>query len=411
MSEASAPPSQREFALEVVRQLRAAGHEALWAGGCVRDALLGVSPKDYDVATSALPEQVRTVFGRRRTLPLGAAFGVITVLGPKHAGQIEVATFRTERDYADGRRPDRVAFTTAEHDASRRDFTINGLFYDPVDELVVDYVDGQVDLRDKVIRAIGDPAQRFDEDKLRMLRAARFAAALGFRIEHNTAQAIVEHAKEITVVSAERIGSELRRMLLDAKRAMAVALLQELALLPVVLPELSDYLPDDMSAFDNASKRLCQPSLSVVLACLLHPHVEPIAIGRRAKALKFTRKESERAQWLSEHVSEIAGAASKPWSQVQPFLAHDGGAELVALYQALHGEDNDSRFCRSKLALPVEELDPPPLLSGGDLVQQGHKPGPLFSSLLSRIRSAQLDGEIATPEQAIHWVQQQTDGQ
>src|SRR3954463_2365869 len=154
------PARQRAFALEIAKKLRTAGFEALWAGGCVRDELLGLTPKDYDVATSAKPDQIRDLFGRRRTLPIGASFGVITVLGPRDAGQIEVATFRTDATYTDGRHPDSVTFTTAEHDAQRRDFTINGLFFDPVTEEIVDYVGGRDDLKLGVIRAIGDPRLR-----------------------------------------------------------------------------------------------------------------------------------------------------------------------------------------------------------------------------------------------------------
>ncbi|MEX0586183.1 MAG: CCA tRNA nucleotidyltransferase, partial [Pirellulales bacterium] len=212
--------SQRDFALEIVRRLRDAGHEALWAGGCVRDQLLGLAPKDYDVATNATPDQIREVFGRRRTLPIGAAFGVITVLGPRSAGQIEVATFRTDATYSDGRHPDSVTFTNAEHDAQRRDFTINGLFFDPVANEVVDYIGGQQDLETRILRAIGDPRLRLREDKLRMLRAVRFAASFGFQIEPATLQAIQEMAPEVTTVSAERIGMEIRRMLTDSHRVV-----------------------------------------------------------------------------------------------------------------------------------------------------------------------------------------------
>src|SRR3954462_9234325 len=192
-----APSRQRDFALEIAQKLRDAGFEALWAGGCVRDELLGLTPKDYDVATSATPEQIRDLFGLRRTLPIGAAFGVITVLGPRPTGQIEVATFRTDAAYSDGRHPDSVSFTTAEHDAQRRDFTINGLFYDPIAEKVVDYVKGQEDLKRRTIRAIGDPHLRLSEDKLRMLRAIRFAAAFSFNIDPDTLQAIQEMAPQI----------------------------------------------------------------------------------------------------------------------------------------------------------------------------------------------------------------------
>ena len=175
--------ASRDFAVDVVTRLREGGYEALWAGGCVRDRLLGREPKDYDVATSARPEQVRELVGKRRTLAIGAAFGVIAVLAERGQAPIEVATFRTDGVYRDGRHPESVAFSDAEHDAQRRDFTINGLFFDPLTEQVVDYVGGQADLSAGIVRAIGDPARRFTEDKLRLLRAVRFATTFGFAIE------------------------------------------------------------------------------------------------------------------------------------------------------------------------------------------------------------------------------------
>src|SRR4051794_594855 len=184
------PSRQRAFALEIAKKLRAAGFEALWTGGCVRDELLGLTPKDYDVATSAKPDQIRDLFGRRRTLPIGASFGVITVLGPQGAGQIEVATFRTDAQYSDGRHPDSVTFTTAEHDAQRRDFTINGLFYDPISEKFDDSAGGQDDLKARITRAIGAPRLRLSEDKLRIPRPARFAPAFNFTIDPDTLTAI-----------------------------------------------------------------------------------------------------------------------------------------------------------------------------------------------------------------------------
>src|SRR5436190_4202816 len=234
------PVRQRAFALEIAQKLRGAGFEALWAGGCVRDELLGLVPKDYDVATSATPDQIRNLFGHRRTLPIGASFGVITVLGPREAGQIEVATFRTDAAYSDGRHPDAVTFTTAEHDAQRRDFTINGLFYDPIAEKVVDYVGGQNDLQARIVRAIGDPRSRLSEDKLRLLRAVRFAATFNFAIDSETLAAIQDMAPEINTVSPERIGMEIRRMLIDPNRAQALSLLLETKLLAHVLPEVAN---------------------------------------------------------------------------------------------------------------------------------------------------------------------------
>ena len=233
------PKEQRRFAFEVVRQLRGAGFEAYWAGGCVRDQLLGRTPKDYDVATNAMPDQVRTLFGRRRTLAIGAAFGVIAVIGPKAAGMVEVTTFRRDAAYSDGRHPDSVAFSTAEEDASRRDFTINGLFYDPIDQRVIDYVGGQQDLAAKHLRAIGNARERFAEDKLRMLRAVRFAATFALTLDDETRAAIVEMAAEIHVVSPERIAMEMRRLLADSSRAIGVWLMLETKLAEQLLPEIA----------------------------------------------------------------------------------------------------------------------------------------------------------------------------
>src|SRR6516225_10098869 len=198
--------TEREFAVDVVRQLRDAGFEALWAGGCVRDELLGLTPKDYDVATSARPEEVRRLF--RHTVAVGMSFGVVEVVGPRtDAGRlmVQVATFRSDVSYSDGRRPDAVVFSTAREDAERRDFTINGMFFDPLDGRLIDYVGGQEDLRGRVLRAIGDPRRRFDEDKLRMLRAVRLATRFGFVIEPATAEAIRALAATIGVVAAERV--------------------------------------------------------------------------------------------------------------------------------------------------------------------------------------------------------------
>src|SRR5688572_25076472 len=199
----------REDALAVVRRLRDAGHVAYFAGGCVRDQLLGLDPKDYDVATDAPPDRVRQLFSN--TQAVGAAFGVILVRQRK--SQIEVATFRTDGKYLDGRRPEGVVFTTAEEDAKRRDFTINGLFYDPVEDKVIDYVGGRADLERRIIRAIGNPDERFAEDHLRVLRAVRFAARFGFDIEPATASAVQSHARHLPRISPERVAEELRLML------------------------------------------------------------------------------------------------------------------------------------------------------------------------------------------------------
>jgi poly(A) polymerase len=433
------PARQRAFALEIAKKLRAAGFESLWAGGCVRDELLGLLPKDYDVATSATPEKIRELFGRRRTLAIGAAFGVVTVLGPRAAGQIEVATFRTDAAYSDGRHPDSVHFTTAEHDAQRRDFTINGLFYDPIAEQVVDYVSGQEDLRRRIIRAIGDPRLRLGEDKLRMLRAVRFAATFGFEIELETFRAIQEMAADIKTVSAERIGMEVRRMLLDPNRAAALELLRETNLLSHILPEVAYVSIDTFAEIKRILSALNEPTISLALAALLcaetdvpteseligpppadFPNMQ-IVVGTRsysfvrgcwrlapenaqrvARRLRFTNKEGERAAWLLAKRFIIADAPALPWPLLQRLLTHEGVAELIALHEAIAGPSDAALvYCRERLAWPPERLNPSPLLNGSDLMQHGLEPGPDFARFLEQVRDAQLNGEIRSREDAL----------
>ena len=238
------PVLQREFAVEIVRRLKHSGFTALWAGGCVRDHLLDKTPKDYDVATNATPKQVRKIFAKLTTLDVGASFGVIVVVGPRGAGEVEVATFRSDGSYTDGRRPDSVTFSTPEEDAQRRDFTINGMFLDPLEHKVLDYVGGERDLSQGYIRAIGDPHDRMREDKLRMLRAVRFTAHLEFGLARATKAAVTEMASEIHVVSAERIAAELRRMLTDQHRHVAIELADEVGLLREILPEVVEIRGD-----------------------------------------------------------------------------------------------------------------------------------------------------------------------
>lgn len=244
--------ANREDALAVVRRLRDAGHVAYFAGGCVRDQLLGLEPKDYDVATDAPPERVRQLFSN--TQAVGAAFGVILVRQRK--SQIEVATFRTDGKYLDGRRPEGVVFTTAEEDAKRRDFTINGLFYDPIEDRVIDYVGGQADLRNKILRAIGNPEERFEEDHLRLLRAVRFAARFGLQIEPATAAAIARHAEHLKRISPERIADELRLMLGDPTRTRAWPLLWQFALVDVIFRHLPTQTADALKPEQSVLMRL-----------------------------------------------------------------------------------------------------------------------------------------------------------
>ena len=407
MANTVSPDEQREFAVSVVERLRSAGFEAYWAGGCVRDQLLGRVPKDYDVATSAEPEEIRNVFGHKRTLKIGAAFGVITVIGPKPAGMIEVATFRKDATYSDGRHPDGVEFTNAEEDARRRDFTINALFYDPVGEEVIDYVDGQRDIEAGVVRAVGNADERIEEDKLRMLRAVRFAAGFGFELEDETLAAVTRHAKEISVVSAERIAEELRRMLVDANRASAVDLLFKATLLGQIIPELTEV---EWQSVESLLNRLDQPSFTLALAALLSPLEDSTIVREIARRLKLSNDETDRASWLVEHQGTCLAAPTFAWHVLQRILIQSGAEELILLDEAManvSGADKSGiAFCREKLELPGEQLNPPPLLTGEDLIRHEVPKGKIYRTLLEKVRDAQLDGEIGTREEALALVDQ-----
>jgi len=414
------PAKQRQFAVEVVEQLRAGGFAAYWAGGCVRDQMLHRTPWDYDVATNAVPDEIRRLFGHRRTLAIGAAFGVITVIGPAEAGQVEVTTFRRDAAYSDGRHPDRVVFSSPEEDAQRRDFTINGMFYDPLAAEVIDYVGGQEDLRLKIVRAIGQPRERFTEDKLRMLRAVRFAAIFGFELEPATLAAIQEMAAEVTVVSAERIAGEIEIMLLDRGRARAVELLQRAGLLAAILPEIAGggdrgqgaAAKDEENAGDEPWRRtlalleaLAEPTLPVALGALLHGAGSPKLAAEVGKRWRMAKKPVERAEWLLENYRLLAEARRMPWSRLQPLLIHEGIVELLALGDALAKigrlDAEEVAYCRHRLAVPPAELNPPPLLTGDDLIARGVPRGKIYARMLREVRDAQLDGVVKNRDEAL----------
>jgi poly(A) polymerase len=399
------PQEQRRFAVQLVRQLRDAGFEAFWAGGCVRDHLLGRMPKDYDVATNATPTEIRKLFGQRRTLAIGAAFGVITVLGPESAGMIEVATFREDAAYSDGRHPDHVTFSSAKEDAARRDFTINGLFYDPLEEQVIDYVGGQEDLALRRVRAIGKPRERIAEDKLRMLRAVRFSATFDFTIDEATLAAIREMADQISVVSPERIAMEMRRMLVDPARVTAIRLLLATNLAQVVLPEIVAQDEEHTQRLGQALgvlERLKDPTFSLALAALLHNLSNPAGMREVSHRWRLSNKEADRAVWLVENQRAIIDPQAMKWSALQPYLIHEGINDLLELMEATSPEgDEAAAHCLNKLLQPPEILDPPPLITGEDLLQMGIPQGPAYSKILKMIREAQLDGEILTREDAV----------
>jgi poly(A) polymerase len=452
------PTNEREFAVEVVRRLRDAGHEALFAGGCVRDELLGLPPKDYDVATDARPERVRALFNR--TVAVGASFGVVEVIGPRLDGvhlKTQVATFRVDLyedgegdEGPDGRHPTSVVFCTAEEDARRRDFTINGMFLDPLTGDVRDYVGGRADLAARALRAIGDPHERFHEDRLRMLRAVRMAARFELAVDHATEAAVKEMAGQIHAVSPERIADELRKMLTDRHRARGMRLFVEMGLAASVLPELLPMVglpqgppraeaalptpgrpggPLDRDLWEHVLAVLDRlgPSATFPLAfaALLHDVGKPRTVGRTpdrytfhghehvgarladdiSRRLRLSNDERERTVWLVEKHQALCEARQMRTSKLKALLAHPGIRELLALHRAdseASGRDADHvEYCERLLEeWTAEDLDPPPLLTGHDLQRDGLKPGPLFKKLLAAVREAQLDGEIRTPPEA-----------
>lgn len=413
------PTHAREFATDVVRRLRQAGHQALWAGGCVRDQLLGLTPKDYDVATDATPDRIREIFGRKRTLAIGAAFGVITVIGPQRAGQIDVATFRRDAAYSDGRHPDAVSFADPEQDAQRRDFTINGLFYDPLESQVIDYVGGQEDLKAGTVRAIGDPAARIAEDKLRMLRAVRFAARFGFLLERGTLEAIDRHARELVIVSAERVAAELRAILIHDSRRRGVELLAKTGLLEVVLPE-SVALREWSPAWERTLailEALKSPTFSMSLAALIREiEAQDQTVSNLPHTLferwKLSTDELEGVVKLLDQYGLILQARNPPWPVLQRVLIAPridellGYCEAIARGAGVSPALQEIEFCRQKLALPPHQLNPPPLITGDDLKAAGIAPGPQYRALLDGARDAQLLGQIATRDEALALVQQ-----
>lgn len=408
------PALSRQFALDVVAKLRAAGHQALWAGGCVRDQLLGKTPKDYDVATDAEPERIREVFGRKRTLAIGAAFGVITVLGPQNAGQIEVATFRRDIGYSDGRRPDAVAFTSAEEDAKRRDLTINGIFFDPVAEKYLDYVGGQDDLKNNIVRAIGNPHERFAEDKLRMLRAVRFATTFQFSLDAATLRAVQAHATDIRTVSAERIAAEMRRMLIHENRSAAMQMLRESGLLQEILPELAKLIDSESAAWERTLAilgALKSPSFAMTLAAVLREvsvHADLAAVKSALARWKLPNEDSGGALMLLRDEPLIRTGLSRPWPQIQRLLVSPRADELVNYSEAvavvLYEGLESIAFCRQKLTLPPAALNPSPLITGEDLKGLGIALGPTYKGILEAVRDEQLEGRIGSLTEAVEWI-------
>jgi poly(A) polymerase len=404
--------SAREDALAVVRRLREVGHVAYFAGGCVRDQVLGLEPKDYDVATDAPPTRVRELFSN--TQAVGAAFGVILVRQRK--SQIEVATFRTDGKYVDGRRPETVVFTTAEEDAKRRDFTINGMFFDPVEERVIDYVGGQADLRDKVLRAIGEPDHRFEEDHLRMLRAVRFASRFRLTIEPVTAAAIAAHAQHLKRISPERVAEELRMMLWHGHRIGAVRMLRQFGLDRVVLRFLPD-VRQPVGIFEALPDEYY--TVAVGLAALVldahggvpmsKPQVKA-AVNALRQGLKISNDECAEV----EGALSFAHLLGDPWpprvATMKRFLGFGGpgaagACELMAAARRCGIMPERIGAVQEQLSeiakLGLAGIVPLPLVTGDDLTAAGMQPGPVFKRVLDAVYDAQLEARVTTKEEAM----------
>ena len=429
-----------KVATSVVRRLRDHGQVAYFAGGCVRDALLGFRPKDIDVATDARPENVQELFSR--TVPVGAKFGVIRVL--ENGWEFEVATFRSDGAYLDGRRPETVTFSSAEEDARRRDFTINGMFYDPIADAVVDYVGGQEDLQKKLVRAIGDAQLRFAEDRLRMLRAVRFAATLDFEIDGETWNALRREAKEIIVVSPERIRDELIKILGDVYRVRGFDLLDASGLLEQILPEVSalkgceqppQFHPEgDVFVHTRRMLEFLPPDASSLLALmvLLHDIGKPPtqtcdpAEGR----IRFNSHDEvgasmslavmERLRFSSAEIEAVVCAVRshmmfKDVPKMRPaklrrFMARENFPLELELHRvdclSSHGDLENFEFLLQKeKEFEHEPLIPSPLVNGHDLIALGLSPGPRFGEILEKVQTAQLEGEIRSRDEALALVQ------
>ena len=395
----------RQVADEIAAVLRRHGHVALLAGGCVRDLLLGRTPKDYDVVTDATPDQVLALF--RRTEKVGAQFGVVIVR--LHGRMIEVATFRSDGDYHDGRHPDSIRFASAEEDARRRDFTINGMFLDPTDGRVIDYVGGQADLGARLIRAIGEPAQRFAEDHLRMLRAVRFAAALAFEITPDTQEAIRCHAPRIRDISIERIQQELERILSNVHRRRGWELLAVCGLLDHVFPEAAWTAPDVSDVAERLAPLPADADFMVALAVVLR-RFTPTEAAQTCRRLRCSNEIERGVAWLLEKLPRGLAAGALELADVKLLLADARCARLTLLVEAeCRGRLHDRRpldVWRTRMAaIPPEAVAPPPLIGGDDLRALGIPEGPIYKQVLEAAYRAQLNEQIPDRAAALRLAQ------
>ncbi len=433
-----------DTAKEVVSELRNAGHKAYCVGGCARDTLLKIAPNEYDITTSATPEEVSKIFPH--TVPIGVTFGVILVIIGQY--KFEVATFRKDLSYSDGRHPDSVTYSTLEQeDVLRRDFTINGMLYDPIEEEVIDHVGGIDDLENKIIRTIGDPYERFNEDKLRMMRAVRFNSRYNFELDLNTFQAIEKLAPEITQVSSERIRDEIIKIITQKNPGHGLKMLSECGLLKYVLSDVEimngveqppqfhpegDVFIHTCLVLDKLFQNedgVVSPELA--MGALLHDVGKPptFSVSDRirfnghdklgaemskkiCRDLKLSNKQIEIIYSLIREHLKFKDVSKMKKSTLKRFIGMPHFEEHMALHladcQASHGITDAYDFIMEKFSeFEEEEIKPAPLLSGKELIEMGYKPGPLFSEILNFVEEAQLEGEIEDVEDARKIVSQE----
>ena len=427
-----------EAARRIAARLRESGHVAYFAGGCVRDLVRGLAPKDFDVATNAPPEVVQKIFPH--TYAVGAKFGVIVVV--ENGTNFEVATFRSDDAYVDGRRPVAVHFSSAEEDAKRRDFTINGMFLDPVANEVIDFVGGRADLKAKLVRAIGEPAQRFKEDRLRMLRAVRFATVLDYKIDNQTWDALVASAASINEISAERIREELVRIFLSSQRVGGWDLLDASGLMRAILPEIEamkgclqpeQFHPEgDVFQHTRLMLSLLPEKVSVPLVCsvLFHDVAKPVTatidetgrirfnehdrIGAEMTEaimgrLRFSRAEIDAtAEMVRQHMV-FKDVPKMRVAKLKRFMARPTFEDELELHRvdcaSSHRMMDNYEFLLCKREeFANEPIIPPPLVRGDDLIALGLKPGPRFGEILEAVETRQLEGTLRNREEALEWL-------
>jgi len=425
----------KKSAINIVKKLRKQGYKAFFAGGCVRDMVMNKKPEDYDITTDAKPEEVKKMFPR--TVDVGKKFGVTMI--PVNNKLIEVATFRTEGPYLDGRRPTEVRFTNEKEDVLRRDFTINGLLYDPLEDRILDYVNGVEDIKKKVVRSIGDPYKRFSEDKLRMIRAIRFASNLNFILENETEKAINMMAHKIHQISSERIRDELTKMLTRNNPQIGIKKLHKTGLLKEILPEVDamagvpqpEKFHPEGDVFTHTLKMLemmKNPTVTLAYGVLLHDVGKPPTIEFKDRIrfnehdrvgasisenicsrLKFSNAEKKQITALVKNHQKFMYVKRMKESTLKRFISMENFEEYLELHRldclASHKKLGNYQLIKEKLeTLTEEDIKPEALITGHDLIELGLKPGPQFSQILDYIKEEQLEENIKTKQEAINLV-------